>query len=189
MASQFHSGGRKSSISLINVLSSQNATSRDDNGPSSRWAKDSSSQELLQKESDPTELPNTPEAQRARARAEFHSGLASRVVSRSVSLHDVEKELSEYPAPDADEMLVLLSPAGLVLQQTIDTAVIQMAQVFPQAMSQGSSLAFKAAMVPLYDAQRHKRSAEVRSIAQKMVEQFAQDNFPALAWIKTLAKL
>lgn len=195
MASQFHSGGssggRKSSIGLINVLSSQNATLRDENTPStssSRWSRSPSADVLPDTSVDMT-LPDTPEVERVKKRVEFYTALAARVEARSASIRDVETALSEYPHPDTDEMLVLLSPAGLPLQQELDAAIAKMAEVFPQAMSHGSSLAFKAAMIPLYEAQRNKKSFQLQQIAQDIVSQFGQENFSALAWIKHLAKI
>lgn len=181
MASQFRPGGKRSSISLIQVLSSQNDTLRGEDEAAPTLKEDAS---LLEPE--PSQL-ETPHGQQALQRVALYENLLTKAKAGTATQQHIEETLNNLQVPDIDETGFFLSTEGRPYQDRIDSSVNELAALYPNAVVDGSPLSFKSAIIPLYEALRNKRETKIPAIAKGILEQYQGQDFKALAWIRSLA--
>ncbi|TNE45331.1 MAG: hypothetical protein EP343_27345 [Deltaproteobacteria bacterium] len=182
MASQSRSGGnRSSSFSLIQVLSSQNATLRDEGeaAPSLSEAEET-------EQAPPSQL-HTEGGQLVVKRTAFYEDLLQRAKAGTASQSQVEEALNSLMVPDIDETGFLLTDEGKAYQDRINHCLTELASLFPNAIVDEAPLSFKVAMFPLFDALRAKRDSKIPVIANEILQQYAGQNFRALEWLRSLA--
>ncbi len=182
MASQSRSGGnRSSSFSLIQVLSSQNATLRDDGEAAPTL---SETEDAIQA---PSSQLNTEGGQLVQKRTAFYEDLLQRAHAGTASQRDVEEALNNVMVPDMDETGFLLTEEGKAFQDRINQCLTELASLFPNAIVDEAPLSFKVAMFPLFDALRNKRDSKIPVIAHEIIQQYADQDFRALQWLRSLA--